>query len=337
MAVRESTDMNRKTALIDLYRTMRLIRTVETALARLFADSEVPGFIHLSIGQEALAAGIVPALSAQDTFTITHRGHGYAVARGIDLGALFKEIMGKDGGVCAGRGGSMHLADMDLGILGANGIVGGGIPIALGSALAHSVQKSGGLAVAFFGDGALGEGVFYESLNLAAVWRLPMLFVCENNGWSEFSRNEDVYVGNVGHLAQSFGLPYAKVDGSDVEDVAKAAKQMVLAVRAGDGPRVLECLTHRIRGHFEGDPQDYRAEADLDTSKSADPLALAEQALLSLGATADELAAVTAECEARVALAISAARADREPDIARACADVYTAVEQPMAGAHHDV
>ncbi len=315
--------------LLALFRVMRLIRTVETSLSKLFADGEVPGFIHLSIGQEALAAGMVTAFAAHDTFTVTHRGHGYVVARGIALDGFFKEIMGKDGGVCAGRGGSMHLADLDLGILGANGIVGGGIPIALGSAMAHAVRKTQGIAAAFFGDGALGEGVFYESLNLAAVWRLPMLFVCENNGWSEFSRNQDVYVGELEKLAASFSLPYERVDGGDIAAVAIAAREHVAAVRAGGGPRVLECTTHRMRGHFEGDPQKYRSEEDILASKNADPVTRAEATLLAQGITQDTLATITAECEVRVAEAIAAARADREPDTTRAMHEVYTRAATP--------
>lgn len=170
-----------------LYRTMSLIRHVETALTRLFANGEVPGFIHLSIGQEAVAAGVAGVLLPQDSLATTHRGHGHVLARGMDVAGFMKEIMGREGGLCKGRGGSMHVADLSLGILGANGIVGAGIPIALGSAMAHRARKTGGVAVAFFGDGAMAEGVLHETLNMAALWKCPLLLVCENNGWSEFS------------------------------------------------------------------------------------------------------------------------------------------------------
>ena len=170
-----------------LHATMCLIRETETRLSHLFADGEIPGFIHLSIGQEGVAAGVVAALRRDDTLASNHRGHGHALAKGVDLDSFFLEIMGRTEGICRGRGGSMHIADMTTGMLGANGIVGAGLPIAVGSALAHQVKGSDCLACVFFGDGALAEGVLHESFNLASIWQLPVLFVCENNGWSEFS------------------------------------------------------------------------------------------------------------------------------------------------------
>src|SRR4051794_1274144 len=193
-------------ALVELYRVMARIRAAENHLIKLFADSEVPGFIHLSIGQEAVAAGVMAALEPRDTIATTHRGHGHVIARGIDLGLFFKKVMGKAGGVCRGRGGSMHIADLSLGVLGANGIVGAGIPIAMGSAVAHSVRKTGGVAVVFFGDGAMAEGVLHETLNLAALWRLPLVLVCENNGWSEFSPTSRQFSGTLRGLAAAFGI-----------------------------------------------------------------------------------------------------------------------------------
>jgi pyruvate dehydrogenase E1 component alpha subunit len=308
------------------YRVMRLIRTVESSLIKLFADSEVPGFIHLSIGQEAIAAGVLAALDSRDTIATTHRGHGHVIARGIDLNLFFMELMGKAGGICGGRSGSMHVADMDIGILGANGIVGAGIPIALGSALAHSVRKTGGVAVVFFGDGAMAEGVLHESMNLASLWKLPLLFVCENNGWSEFSPTSEQFAAELSELAKAFKIPHVMVDGNDVEAVAAAAADLVDQART-DGPRVLECKTHRVRGHFEGDPQKYRPEGDASISAMIDPLTRAEQALTKHGVGVPVIEAMIAECETRVAAAIEKGRAGVQPDFASALADVYSAAK----------
>jgi len=310
--------------LLAQYRVMRLIRSVENSLIKLFADGEVPGFIHLSVGQEAIAAGVVTALDERDSIATTHRGHGHVIARGIDLDLFFMELMGKQGGICGGRGGSMHVADMDLGILGANGIVGAGIPIALGSALAHSVRKTGGVAVAFFGDGAMAEGVIHESLNMAALWKLPLLFVCENNGWSEFSPTSRQFAAQLGSLAGAFGIPHLLVDGNDVEAVSAAARDLIAQART-DGPRVLECKTHRVRGHFEGDPQKYRPQEDAGIGAEIDPLKKAEQALVARGVSAKVIAGIVADAEARVAAAIEKGRADAQPDFERALSDVYTA------------
>lgn len=310
--------------LLSLYRTMTLVRQVEQALSKLFADSEVPGFIHLSIGQEAIAAGVASALQPQDSLATTHRGHGHVLARGMAVEGFFKEIMGRDGGLCRGRGGSMHVADLSLGILGANGIVGAGIPIALGSALAHQVRKTGGVAVAYFGDGAMAEGVLHETLNLAALWKLPLLLACENNGWSEFSPTSRQFAAKLQALAAAFGIGYEQVDGNDALTVADAALSATAALRAGDGPRVLECVTHRVRGHFEGDPQKYRDADELKTGAERDPIARARAALLQAGTKAGDIDRLDAEAAARIDAAIAAARADALPSFAAAIADVYT-------------
>lgn len=308
-----------------LYRTMLVIRSVETHLIKLFADGEVPGFIHLSLGQEAVAAGVNAALDARDTLATTHRGHGHVLARGIDLDLFFKEVMGRSGGICGGRGGSMHVADMTLGILGANGIVGAGIPIALGSALAHSIRRTGGVAVAFFGDGAMAEGVLHETLNLAALWKLPLLLVCENNGWSEFSPTSRQFAARLAGLAAAFGISHAQVDGSDAEKVAAAAQSVVANLRGGSGPQVLECTTHRVRGHYEGDPQKYRAAQELEAAAAADPLQHTRDALQARGVTARQLEAIAAEVEALVQAAIGRAREDALPQFDGAFRDVYSA------------
>jgi len=306
-----------------LYRTMRRIRETESALVKLFADSEVPGFIHLSIGQEGVAAGVMSALLAQDTMATTHRGHGHVLARGLDLDLFFKEIMGKAGGICAGRGGSMHVSDMALGIIGANGIVGAGIPIALGSALAHDVKGNSGIAVAFFGDGAMAEGVLHETMNLASLWKLPLLLVCENNGWSEFSPTSRQFVARLDALSAAFGLNYDRADGTDVLAVADAAKRICSGLREGKGAAVLECSTKRVRGHYEGDPQKYRDAAELATLDQADPLIAGRKRLMELGMSEIEVQAIDDEIQAEVRAAIERARADVLPDFEQALQGVY--------------
>jgi len=304
-----------------LYRTMSLIRHVETALTRLFANSEVPGFIHLSIGQEAVAAGIASALQPQDSLATTHRGHGHVLARGMDVNGFMKEIMGREGGLCKGRGGSMHVADLSLGILGANGIVGAGIPIALGSAMAHQARKTGGVAVAFFGDGAMAEGVLHETLNMAALWKCPLLLVCENNGWSEFSPTSRQFAAKLEQLAAAFGASYAKVDGNDVLVVADAADKATDQLRSGNGPFVLECMTTRVRGHFEGDAQKYRDAGELESVHEHDPLTAARGQLQAMGM---DTAGMDQAIAAQVAAAVEAARAAVLPTLERALHDVYT-------------
>lgn len=328
MSKKEQTEQ-----LLALNRTMLLIRTVEESLIKLFSDSEVPGFIHLSLGQEAVAAGVMAALDGRDTMATTHRGHGHVLARGLDLDLFFREIMGKAGGICGGRGGSMHVADMRLGILGANGIVGAGIPIALGSALAHSVRGSGGVAVVFFGDGAMAEGVLHETLNIAALWKMPLLLVCENNGWSEFSPTALQFAAQLKTLASAFGIPHTQVDGSDVEAVAGTAAALVGEIRTGDGARVLECSTHRVRGHYEGDPQKYREAAELTAGAEADPLKHARKALLARGVKAQALDAAVTDIEAQVKAAIDRAREDVLPEFEAAFADVYTQGARASHGA----
>lgn len=308
--------------LIALHRTMLRIRRVEERLSALFADGKVPGFIHLSIGQEAIAAGIGLALERRDTVASTHRGHGHALAKGMALDRFFMEIMGRDTGICRGRGGSMHVADMSIGMLGANGIVGAGVPLATGSAMAHQVRKTGGIAVAFFGDGALAEGVLHESLNLAALWKLPILFVCENNGWSEFSPTSRQFTANIRALAAAFGIEGEEVDGNDAAAVAEAAARHVGALREGGGPRVLECMTRRVRGHYEGDAQKYRDDAE--EGADADPLVRSLVRLERAGVEQDEIDALSVEIDAEIEAAVTAARASPDADFAAALADVYT-------------
>lgn len=287
----------------------------------LFADGEVPGFIHLSIGQEAISVGVMSALGQQDTIASTHRGHGHAIAKGIPLEGFFAELLARADGVCGGRGGSMHVADMRIGMLGANGIVGAGVPIALGSALAHRNRGSGQVAVSFFGDGALAEGVVHESFNMAALWKLPILFVCEANGWSEFSPSSRQIAFDLAAWSASYGIPHVPVDGNDVAAVAQAAEAAVTQLRDGAGPVLLECRTRRVRGHFEGDAQRYR---QADEGDPRDPIVVTGAQLLAQGVTEAELAAVADTVRARIDAAVVSARASGPASFDAARHDVYT-------------
>ena len=313
--------------LLALYGQLLLIRRAEERLSALFADGEVPGFIHLSIGQEAVSVGVMSALTTDDTIASTHRGHGHAIAKGLPLEGFFAELLAKDAGLCRGRGGSMHVADLSVGMLGANGIVGAGLSIALGSALAHKTLGRPALAVAFFGDGALAEGLLHETFNLAALWRLPMLFVCENNGWGEFLPTSKQVAFKLADFSAAFRLPHTTVDGNDVALVATAAEAIVARIRDGGGPAVLECMTTRVRGHFEGDAQKYRDPADLDALPARDPLRIGAARLAELGVGEDALAAVAREVESRIEVALAAARQGADPLFEAARADVYTPPE----------
>ncbi len=310
--------------LLRLYADMRLIREVELRLSLLFGDGEIPGFIHLSIGQEAVAVGVAGALRTDDTLASNHRGHGHAIAKGLDLSRFFLEIMGRSEGYCGGRGGSMHVADMSVGMLGANGIVGAGLPIAVGSALAHQLRKTGAIACVFFGDGALAEGVLHESFNMAALWKLPILFVCENNGWSEFSPAARQLAAEPSKLAETFNIPAERVDGNDIVAVRAAAFSAIEAVRAGGGPRLVECKTTRVRGHFEGDPQKYRDAGEFDEIGRKDPLKRAADELRAMGVPDGEIAAIDEAARRRVDEAVAAARAGTAPAPEAALADVYS-------------
>lgn len=300
---------------------MRIRRSEET-LSALFANGEVPGFLHLSLGQEAVAAGVMSALSETDTIASNHRGHGHSLAKGMSIDAFFAEIFGREDGLCKGRGGSMHVADMSLGMLGANGIVAAGVPICLGSALAHRIRRNSAISAAMFGDGAMAEGVVHESFNLARLWELPVLFVCENNGWAEFRPTSKQIAFRLEDLAATFGLPYRCVDGNDVFAVAEASAAIVETCRAGQ-PAVLECMTTRVRGHYEGDSQRYRDGADDGAADDRDPLAIAERALREHGVEDEVLAGIRAEVDREVAAATDFARNSAHPNIADALSGVY--------------
>ena len=299
-----------------LHRTMLTIRLFEQRVSREFRTGEIPGFVHVYVGEEAVAAGVCAALEPDDYVTSTHRGHGHCIAKGCDLGAMMAEIYGREDGLCKGRGGSMHIADFSRGMLGANAIVGGGIALATGAALAASVRGSGQVAVAFFGDGAANQGVLHESLNLAAIWKLPVLYVCENNGFAESTPAAySTSVADVASRAAGYGIPGVIVDGTDAIAVHAAAAAAVERARAGDGPTLLEVKTHRFMGHFEGDPDRYRDDAERAALLESDALARLRERLLAAGeATEAELDSERAAIEEALDAAVAFARASPVPD-----------------------
>ncbi len=268
---------------------MLLIRGFEERVAELYRDGEVPGFVHLSIGQEATAVGACWPLRPADVITSTHRGHGHCLAKGLDPAGMFAELMGKDKGTNRGRGGSMHIADPALGIFGANGIVAAGLPIAVGAAKAAQLRADGSVAVAFFGDGAPAQGAFHEALNLAAVWELPVIFFCENNGYAEFSPASTQHAASLELRAAGYGIPYVAVDGNDVTATAIVMEELVLAARGGRGPAVVEAATYRWHGHYEGDPQRYRSPDEVQAWEARDPLIAHETRLRDAGVGDDEI------------------------------------------------
>jgi acetoin:2,6-dichlorophenolindophenol oxidoreductase subunit alpha len=306
--------------LLDRYRTMARIRAFELAARKLQAENRLWGTLHLSIGQEACAAGVCGELDVTDRITTTHRGHGHCLAKGARPALMFAELMGRAAGYCKGRSGSMHIADSETGNLGANAIVGAGIPIAVGAAFASSVLEEGFVAVSFFGEGAVGEGVFHESLNLAALWKLPVVLVCENNHYAELSPEADVLaVRDISSLAAPFGIAGEKVDGNDVEAVADAARRAVARGRAGEGPTLLELDTYRQSGHFEGDQMRYRTKEEAAEWAERDPLLVAAARLDDDEATA----AIRAAAEAEMADAIAWADAQPAADPESLFDDVY--------------
>lgn len=319
-AAMPALDAARKRA---LYRRMLLIRKVEEMLGNASRAAELPGPVHLYVGQEAVAVGVCDHLSERDWIASTHRGHGHFLAKGGDTAALVAEVFGRATGICRGRGGSMHVADFSRGIIGANGIVAGGLALAAGAAWAAQLEGEGRVAVAFFGDGAANQGVVMETLNLAALWKLPLILACENNGFSEFSPCATVTAGRIAERAQPFGVPHRAVDGNDLEAVWHAAAGAVARARGGQGPMLIEFETYRLRGHMEQEmaflSRPYRAEAEVEARRRADPLPRLREAMRAAGeATEADLAALEAAVEAEVADARQAARQAPWPDTAGA-------------------
>lgn len=244
-----------------IYKAMHDIRNFEDEVHRIFTSGEIPGFVHLYAGQEAVATGVCAHLTDSDYIISTHRGHGHCIAKGCDLNGMMAEIFGKETGLCKGKGGSMHIADIDKGMLGANGMVGGGFPIAVGAGLRNKYLKTDDVAICFFGDGASNEGTFHEGINMAAIWDLPVVFVCENNSFAEATpMTYSCGSKTIAERSVAYGIPGVRVNGKDLVEVYEAAGEAIARARRGEGPTLIECVTYRNYGHFEGDEQKYKAK-----------------------------------------------------------------------------
>ena len=314
--------------LLGAYRTMRMIRGFEEKLIELVNLGKMSGFLHVYLGEEAVATGVCAQLGEHDFVASTHRGHGHCIAKGVDVRGMMAELFGRRTGTCKGKGGSMHIADIDKGMLGANGIVGAGIPLATGAALTAKLKKTGGVAVAFFGDGASNQGAFHESLNLASIWKLPAVYVVENNGWGEFTPTEYVVpVKDIAERAKSYAMPALIADGMDFFDVFAKAGEAIARARRGDGPTLLECKTYRFAGHYVGDALAYRPKAEAEKwMTDGDPLRrFATRALAEGLLSQDDLQRADGEVSRYIEEAVKAADAAPFPDVDEVTTDVYAA------------
>ena len=310
-----------------IYERMRLIRSFEERVARLFADGLIPGFVHLYAGEEAVAVGVCAHLSDIDYITSTHRGHGHCIAKGVPLGEMMAELYGRAGGSCKGKGGSMHIADVGRGMLGANGIVGGGPPLAAGAGLTAKILGTGGVAVCFFGDGAAEQGTTHEGMNLAAIWKLPVVFVCENNQFAESTPvGYHCAASSIADRAASYNIPGVLVDGYDVIAVHEAAGEAVARARRGDGPSLIEAKTWRYFGHFEGDQVTYRTAEQSAAYREHDPLTVFAAQAVDRGLLAPaDIERIDREADAQVDAAIAFAESSPLPAPEDALTDVYVA------------
>ncbi len=315
-----------KDDLLTAYRTMRTIREFEERLHVEFATGDIPGFVHLYAGEEASGVGVCMHLDNRDRIASTHRGHGHCIAKGCDVDGMMAEIYGRKDGLCAGKGGSMHIADLDKGMMGANGIVGGGPPLICGAGLAAKQLGTGGVAIAFVGDGASNQGTTFESLNLASVWNLPCIFVVENNGYAESTSSKwSIACDDAADRASGFNMPGVVVDGHDFFAVHEAAGEAIKRARDGAGPSLLECKLNRYYGHFEGDAQTYRAQDEVKKLRETrDCLAMFREKVTEAGLLdAADLDAIDSEAEAQIDGAVAKAKVAPQPGAADLLTDVY--------------
>ncbi|MCZ0108149.1 thiamine pyrophosphate-dependent dehydrogenase E1 component subunit alpha [Bacillus licheniformis] len=309
-----------------MYQKMLEIRYFEDQVHQLFAKGILPGFVHLYAGEEAVAAGVCAHLNDEDTITSTHRGHGHCIAKGCDLKGMMAEIYGKSAGLCKGKGGSMHIADFDKGMLGANGIVGGGFPLACGAALTAKYKKTKNVSVCFFGDGANNQGTFHEGINLAAIWKLPVIFVAENNGYGEatpFSYASSCE--SIADRAAAYGIPGVRVDGKDAAAVFQAAGRAIERAKNGEGPTLIECMTYRNYGHFEGDAQRYKTNDEKAVhQEEKDAIAVFKSELLAKGLMSEEeQSRIEKEVEEAVEEAVAFSEKSAYPEETELLTDVY--------------
>jgi len=311
--------------LLEAYRQMCTIREFEETVHNEFAAGSIPGFVHLYAGEEASAVGFCMHLGDQDRIASTHRGHGHCIAKGCDVGGMMAEIFGRKDGLCGGKGGSMHIADLAKGMMGANGIVGGGPPLICGAALSAKTLKTGGVAIAFVGDGGANQGTTLESINLAKVWNLPAIFVIEDNGYAESTASSWSCAGDIVKRGEAYGLPSRRIDGHDFFEVWEAAREAIERARAGEGPSLLHCRLGRYFGHFEGDAQTYRAPGEVDELRAHKDCMMRfrqrvmEAALLDDG----QLDAIDGEVKSLIEQALARAKAASPPTEADLLTDVY--------------
>ncbi len=318
--------------IIQMYKTMKRIREFETNASTLFAEGRIPGFVHLYIGEEAVATGICAGLNDDDYITSTHRGHGHIVAKGGDTKYMMAELYGKETGYCKGKGGSMHIADATKGILGANGIVGAGHNIAVGAGLSAKYRKSGQVCACFFGDGSTNQGTFHESLNLASVWKLPVVFVCENNLYGiSMHQSRHQAIQDVADRAVSYNIPGVVVDGNDIFAVYEAAVEAIARARNGQGPTLIECKTYRQKGHFEGDPANYKPSEEVLEWMSKDPIPRAVAYILDNGIlNKEELERIDQEIIKEIEDAIKFAEESPLPSLESIVEDIYTDIVEEV-------
>lgn len=315
----------KKPRIKEMYETMIKIRIFEEKAKKLFNKGLIRGPMHSYKGEEAVATGVCSALKDYDLITSTHRGHGHCIAKGGDLKKMMAELLGKETGYCKGKGGSMHIADMDIGILGANGIVGGGLTIATGAALSLKMKKSDGVTVCFFGDGASNQGTFNEALNMASIWDLPVIYVCEYNQYGLTSKSEEVLsVENVSDRAPGYNMPGIIVDGNDVLDVYEETKNAVEKARKGEGPILIEAKTYRLEGHFVGDPEKYRAEEEINKWRKKDPITRFKNYVMENNYLDDkEINKIDRKIEKEIDEAEEFARESSDPDINQLKTDIF--------------
>ncbi len=317
----------------ETYRRMRLIRRFEERVIQLVNANEIAGTTHEYIGEEAIAVGVCSMLDQTDVITSTHRGHGHIIAKGGDVKRMMAELFGRSTGYNRGKGGSMHIADLALGIYGANGIVAAGVPIAAGAAWASKIQKTGHVAVAFFGDGGANQGVLHETMNIASIWKLPMIFVCENNQYAVTTASTYATAGpGISHRAAAYGFPGHLVDGMDIEQVMSRVRQAVDRARSGDGPSLLECKAYRFQGHFTAEHAlklDYRLQDEVEQWREQDPIVQWARKLKDCGVLSQEdLATVDERVEILIEEAVEYARSSEWPPLGEAFEHMY-ATEYP--------
>ncbi|MBN2394831.1 MAG: thiamine pyrophosphate-dependent dehydrogenase E1 component subunit alpha [Candidatus Atribacteria bacterium] len=314
-----------KNFLVSLYQTMQKIRKFEQSAEQLFLEGKLPGFIHLYIGEEAIATGVMAALNQGDYITSTHRGHGHMIAKGGDIKRMMAELFGKTSGYCKGKGGSMHIADFSIGVLGANGVVGGGLPIAIGAGLGIKMKETNQVVVAFFGDGASNTGAFHESLNFASVYRLPIVFINENNQYASTAKTkETTSVQNISDRAVSYSMPGITIDGNNIIAVYETAREAIERARDQGGPTLIEAKTYRIKGHFVGDPTKYRENIEVNKFWENEPIKIWEKQLLDSKIITDkEIKKINEELDAQISEAILFAENSSDPIPENALSDLF--------------